>query len=341
MNAHVKQDTSSTGAWATPKQSPETGGNTELLKRWRAATEKVAIFAAQNGWNKSEVARRADIAVGTFSGWYDGTYKGRYDTTTTKIENFLTSTQAAADAAMALPVEPAFIQSRCARELFETFTYAQMMPTIAIATLVSGLGKTRAAEAYRSTRPHVFIVTLSPSSRSPHVMKQEIGEALGLDTRNGVTLKASIKNALKRDGFSALMIMDEAQNLSEDSINELRYFRDEAKCGLVLLGNDEATTPYASRDIKHASGQVVSRVGYRMNVMRPYPEDVQAFLDAWQLDDPKVREMARKVTLKPGGFRTLSETLKLAAMIARGAGRALTPEDIKAAYERRGGGIVA
>lgn len=340
MNAHSRQEQSSNSNWATPKQTPDTGDDIALLERWRAATEKVSIFAAQYGWNKSEVSRRADIAVGTFSGWYDGTYKGRYDTTTAKIENFIASTQEAADAAMALPVEPAFIQSRAARELFETFTYAQMMPTIAIATLVSGLGKTRAAEAYRSTRPHVFIVTLSPSSRSPHNMTQEIGSALGLDTRNAGTLKAAITNALRRDGFSALLIIDEAQNLSEASINELRYFRDQAKCGLVLLGNDEATTPYASRDIKHASGQVVSRVGYRINIMRPYPEDVTAFLDAWQLTDPDVREIAQKVTLKPGGFRTLSETLKLAAMLARGAGRAVSPADIKAAYERRGGGIV-
>ncbi len=340
MNAHTKQDMSSNSNWAKPKQAPDLGEDTVLLARWHAATDRVAIYAAQYGWNKSEVSRRADIAIGTFSGWYDGTYKGRYDTTTSKIENFIASTQAAEDAALSLPVEPAFIQSRAARELFETFTYAQMMPTIAIATLVSGLGKTRAAEAFRSTRPHVFIVTLSPSSRSPHTMKQEIGGALGLDTRDGGTLKAAITNALKRDGFSALLIMDEAQNLSEESINELRYFRDEAKCGLVLLGNDEATTPYASRDIKHASGQVVSRIGYRINIMRPYPEDVSAFLDAWQLTDPDVRAIAHKVTLKPGGFRTLSETIKLAAMLARGAGRAVTPADIKAAYERRGGGTV-
>lgn len=270
MKADTKQDTSETANWSTPKQTPEVKGDEEVLNRWKVATEAIAIIAAQNGWNKSEVARRADMAIGTFSGWYDGTYKGRYDTTTQSVENLLSQVRNEAEARAALPVEPAFIQSRVVRELFETFTYAQMMPTIAIATIVSGMGKTKAAEAYKATHPHVFLVTLSPSSASPHTMKQEIGAALGLNTNHSATLKGAITETLRRDGFSALLILDEAQNLNDECINELRHFRDQAGCGLVLLGNDEATTPYASHSIKHASAQVSRRVGYRMNVMRPY-----------------------------------------------------------------------
>ncbi|WP_299152018.1 AAA family ATPase [uncultured Tateyamaria sp.] len=340
MNGKSDQGTSKASVFSSPKSVPDFKGDANLSERWTVATKTVAILAAQQGWNKSEVARRADMAIGTFSGWYDGTYGGRYDTTTKAVEKLIAQVRTETEARSALPVEPAFLQTRVARELFEAFTYAQMMPTMAIATLVSGLGKTEAAEAFQAMHPHVYIVTLSPSSRSPHTMKTEIGTALGLDTKNGATLKLGITTALKRDGFSALLIVDEAQNLSEESINELRYFRDKAKCGLVLLGNDETTTPYASRDINHASTQVVSRIGFRVNVMRPFPEDVEAFLDAWQIDREDLRETARKVSNKPGAFRALGETMKLAAMIARGQGRPMEPIDIKIAYERRGGGIV-
>jgi DNA transposition AAA+ family ATPase len=339
MNAQTKPEAVQASGWAMPKQTPKIE-DADLMTRWQSATQRVSHYAAENGWTKSEVARRADIAIGTFSGWYDGTYNGRYDTTTQRVENFLASYLEATEAASALPVEPGFVQTRVARELFETFTYAQALPTMAIATLVAGLGKTSAAEAFKATRPHVFHVTLSPSSRSVHTLKSEIGEQLGIDTRNSGTLKGAIVEALKRDGFSALLIVDEAQYLGEDSINELRHFRDMAKCGLVLLGNDETTTPYATRDVKHASPQVTRRIGYRVNVMKPYAEDIETFLDAWQLTDKDVRAVGTAIATRPGALGALAETIKAASMIARGMGRGLTADDLRAAYQRRGGGAV-
>ncbi len=337
MNAHMKQPTGS--AWATPKAMPE-GLDEDLLNRWKSATSQVAHHASENGWSKSEVSRRANIAMGTFSGWYDGTYKGRYDTTTEKMENWLTLVTEAVEAMSALPVDPGFIQTRVARELYEAFTYAQVLPTMAVVILKSGLGKTLAAETFTATRPHVFHVTLSPSSRSTHTLKTEIGQQLGIDTRNYAALKAAIINALSRDGFSALLIVDEAQNLDEDGINELRHFHDLAKCGLVLLGNDESTTPYATRDVKHSSPQVSRRIGRRLTVMKPYSEDVKALLDAWGIDEPKVRSVGTKIAQKPGALGTLTETIKAASMIAAGMGRSVTAEDLRAAYQHRGGELI-
>ena len=336
VNAQVKPETPTTG-WAAPKQVPKIDDGT-LLARWTSATQRISHHAAERGWGKSEAARRAAIAIGTFSSWYDGTYSGRYDTTTQRVENFLTALLDASETASALPTEPGFVQTRVARELFETFTYAQALPTMAIATLVAGLGKSCAAEAFKASRPHVFHVTLSPSSRSPHSLKVEIGREIGIDTGNSCTLKGAIVEALRRDGFSALLIVDEAQYLGEAGINELRHFRDMARCGLVLLGNDEASTPYATRDVKHASPQVTRRIGYRLNVMKPYPCDIVSLLDAWQLTDPGLREVGAAVAARPGAFGALAETIKAASMIARGMGRALSADDLRAAYHRRGGG---
>ncbi|PIE13799.1 MAG: hypothetical protein CSA70_03530 [Rhodobacterales bacterium] len=337
MNAQTKQDTGSVKAWAHPKQSPQ-NLSPEVLKRWETATSKIAQLAGKNGWNKSEVARRADMAIGTFSGWYDGTYTGRYDTTTQKIENYIDLLVDAAETMAALPTDPGFLQTRMARELFEGFTYAQALPTISVITIASGLGKTCAAKAFACSRPHVFHVELSPASRRPHNLKVEIGDTLGISTRNSSTLKASIVEALKRDGFSALLIVDEAQNLGEDGINELRHFRDVAGCGLVLLGNNETTTPYASRDVRHSSPQVTRRIGHRLTVMNPYAEDIESVLDAWKITEPEARNVAEAIAKRPGAIGALVETIKAASLIARGMGTGLGAEHIKAAYQRRGGG---
>ena len=205
-----------------------------------------------------------------------------------------------------MPVEPGFVQTRVARELFETFTYAQALPTMAVVTIVAGLGKTSAAEAFKATRPHVFHVTLSPSTRTANTVMVSIAKQLGIKTANSVELEMQIATALKRDGFSALLIVDEAQNLSEDCINQLRHFRDVACCGIVLLGNDETTTPYATRDVKHASPQVSRRIGYRLSVMKPYSEDIDVFLDAWQLKDDDVRTVGTAIATRPGALGALS-----------------------------------
>jgi len=119
--------------------------------------------------------------------------RGSNDTTTQRVENFLTSFQEASEAASALPVEPGFVPTRVARELFETFTYAQALPTMAVVTIVAGLGKTSAAEAFKSTRPHVFHVTLSPSTRTPNTVMVSIAKQLGIKTANSVELEMQIR----------------------------------------------------------------------------------------------------------------------------------------------------
>lgn len=323
--------------WDAPRAIPE-NVDVAVKQRWIEATSALRQVAEAEGWSKSEAARRADIPLGTLSAWYDGTYKGRFDTTTARIENFLSSRAAAVELTRGLPMAPGFLQTRIARELFTAFTYAQMVPTMAVVTIASGLGKSMAASTFAATRPHVVHVTLSPSSASPHTMKQEIAQEMGIECRDGAKIKRVITEALKRVGHHALLIVDEAQNLSEDSINELRHFRDVAQCGLVLLGNDEGKTPYAARDPRHASPQVARRVGHRLNVLRPYKEDIDLVVAAWGLADPTAIELARKIAGMPGAFGTLSETVLTAGMIAAGHDRDITAADLRAAWENRGAG---
>lgn len=311
-----------------------------ILGRWSIATDEIRKVAAENGWSKSEVARRADIAIGTFSSWYDGTYKGRFDTTTQRVENFIEQLRDVSAAGTQLPKSPGFLQTRVARELMTAFTYAQMLPTIAVITCASGLGKSMAAQAYRGSRPHVIHVQLSPDEASPYVLKREIAEEMGIDCRDGNKLKRVITDALRRDGYHALLIVDEAQNLTEEGVNVLRHFRDKAQCGLVLLGNEEGRTPYAARDPRHASPQVARRIGHRLSIMKPYAEDIDQIINAWSLSDPDVRALAVKIAGMPGAFGTLSETIMAAGMIAAGHDRSITTADLRAAWENRGAGSI-
>ncbi len=298
------------------------------------------MLAQRNDWGKSEIARRAAVPLGTFSAWYDGSYTGRFDTQTAKVETFLAAVLDAAALTGGLPTDPGLVQTRITRKLFDGFTYAQQLPTISVMTLAAGLGKSIAARQFQAISPHVYHVTMSPSSARPHVMMTDIAEEIGIDTANSARLKGAIRKTLKRPGFDPLLITDEARNLGDECINELRHFRDMANCGLVLLGNNETTTPCASADVRHNSPQVARRVGHRLTVMQPYAEDVTAILDAWDVTDEGARTVATAIAAKPGAFGSLVETIKAGSMIARGQSRPLSGDHLKMACERRGGGAV-
>ncbi|MGR3484036.1 MAG: AAA family ATPase [Paracoccaceae bacterium] len=339
MKDHVDQPTPAKGTWPAPKAEPS-GLDDAGFNAWKEATDRTAELAQKNGWTKAEFSRRAEMPQGTFSGWYDGTYAGRFDTTTAKVVRFLDAAEDAAAVTAAIPQDPGFVATETARKLMDGFRYAQHLATMSVCTIGSGMGKSTTARHYAAITPHVTVVTLSPSSRRPHILKTEIAAELGVDTKDSSSLKAAIVRSLRKAQAPTLLIADEAQNLDEDCINELRHFVDVGGCGLVLLGNDEVTTPYATRDAKNNSPQIARRVGHRLNILKPSAGDIEAFLDAWSIDDDALRKVAVAIANRPGALGALAETIRAAGMIAQGLGSPITAEVLRAAYERRGGGAV-
>lgn len=338
MSTTLAQDKLET-AWDLPRNTPDIG-DPDLMIRWENATRAVRDLAHENQWSKSEVGRQADVATGTFSQWYDGKYKGRYDNVTEKLENFLSSQKKSQSATSIIPQVPDYIEMPTAQNLQTAFMFAQAMPTIAIATVASGMGKTFAAREYKRKNPHVTHVELSPDAATTiHKMMLKIADVMSLQISNPIAVEAAIMQALQKSGRNALLIIDEAQNLTDAHINQLRHFRDIAECGIVLLGNDETTTPYAgTKMVAGASPQIFRRIGHRFTRLKPTSADIDLYVKAWGIEDEGARNLAAKIANKHGTLGTLKETIFAAAMIANGHGRAITGEDLKAAWSNRGAG---
>lgn len=340
MNVQLAQEPQ-TNAWSLPRNTPDIS-DAGLMERWEKTTTSIRELAQKNQWSKSEIGRQADVATGTFSQWYDGKYNGRYDNVTAKLENFLASQMQSHSAVSAIPKVPGYIETPTARELRTAFMFAQAMPTIAVVTVGSGMGKSFAASEYKSKNPHVLHVELSPdATTSIHKMMLKIAEVMNLNIGSSSKVEAGILKALQKNGSNMLLIIDEAQNLNDELINQLRHFRDIAECGIVLLGNDETTTPYAgTKIVAGASPQIFRRIGHRFTRLKPTAEDIAMYVDAWGIKDKGARELAAKIAHKNGTLGTLKETIFAAAMIARGNDRAITAEDMKAAWDNRGAGFL-
>ncbi|WP_455478884.1 AAA family ATPase [Bartonella sp. B10] len=102
-------------------------------------------------------------------------------------------------------------------------------------TLDAGSGKTETCRHYRATRPHVYLVTASPHTRSVHGILNDMAAELNVVEYNPTRLTRAIGKKLERVGSGTLLIIDEAQNLTDESINQLRHFVDINGIGLMAF----------------------------------------------------------------------------------------------------------
>ena len=326
--------------WQPPAQDPDVSGDRPGrsegdLITWRNLTARVMEIARRNGWPKAEAARRIGMPDGTFSQWYGGNYTGRLDTQNLKVAQWLESTESAAALAQALPDAPTFVTTRTSQEIFRTLELAQMSPDMVIITLAAGMGKTHTTRYYCATRPHAFRVTMRPQTKTCHAMLVEIARCLAVIETNPAKLDSAIGARLQRNGRQTLLVIDEAQNIEDRAVDQLRYFLDEYGCGIALTGTTSVYGRFKDRQGGPDYAQIQTRTGKRLNRHQPYPEDITALIDAWNIDDAEQRKLLTGIGRKPGHLRNVDKTLRLAFLLAAGERAPLSVKHISAAYQNR------
>ncbi|WP_244428901.1 ATP-binding protein [Bartonella vinsonii] len=237
INATVDKNT-----WARPKIQPSgtaQNRNSDDIALWNELVDAVRTLAKMNDWSKAEVARRIGMPDGTFSQWYAGSYAGQLGKQNAKVQQWVEVLKETAGLLEKIPEKPAFQRNRIASEIIDTLTLAQSTGDMVMITLDAGSGKTETCRHYRATRPHVYLVTASPHTRSVHGILNDMAAELEVVEYNPTRLTRAIGKKLERVGSGTLLIVDEAQNLTDEAINQLRHFVDINGTGLALVGNDE------------------------------------------------------------------------------------------------------
>lgn len=306
------------------------------FETWKTLVGKTHAIASRHGWNRAETARQIGLPSATFHDWSSGTYKGRFDRTNEKVAAWLGVHDERAALAKTIPGSPTFIRTSIAIEITEMLAAAQTMPAMVMATADAGMGKTATAENYCAANPHCHLVTISPHTRTVHAMLIEIADEIGVRQHNPGRLVRSIGEKLRRTGGGTLLIVDEAQNLVDDAVNQLRHFVDIYNCGVAILGNTETYSRFSTGTaggVKYA--QLRRRFFKRMRRDLPRKEDLALFIDACGITAEDQVRFLTGVGMKPGAFGQIDMTVKLAKMVALGRGRELQLTDLKAAWENR------
>ncbi len=335
-NAAIQDKDSSTPAgWGTPEREPLL--SPDALEAWRTATRRTREIAIREGWTRAEVARRSDLPASTLTQFLDGNYAGNVLAQAAKLTKWLDAYEATRALSAKMPAVPGWVPTPTAEKIIKTIFFCQMLPDMGVITVGSGMGKTITAQYYCENKPSAYLVTMRPTTGSVSTMLHEVAQALDVPERNPVKLDRAIGDKLKRNGRHTVLIVDEAQNLVDRAIDQLRYLIDQYGCGLVLMGNNELYSRSGIGKPREGYGQIHRRVGPRLTQLKPTEKDIATLIRAWSIDDADVAQLLHVIGRKPGALGQIGKTMQGAAVLAASDGKPIDIGYVRAAWQNRGG----
>lgn len=308
--------------------------DTGQVNQEAADVQRSIEAALGGGMTQSTLAKQAGLSGPVVSQWLKGVYRGDNAGVQGKLSAWLASQRA--DTPNADAGRLRWVDTPTSQAITRALTFARVRPAIAAVYGGAGVGKTTTLTHYAQTFPNVWIVTASPSRSSMAAMLREIGAALELQS-GGWQNRALSRDIIHRlSGTRGLLVIDEAQHLSLQALEEVRSIHDAAQVGLVLNGNESVYARLTGGSRRADFAQLFSRVGRKVKIGMPTTEDVNAILSAWGVSGAKEREYAHQIASMPGGLRGLVNTLDEAALAAQGMGQALDVRMLRMAWGELG-----
>lgn len=292
---------------------------------------KVRTIVESSDVTYAAVAREAGISTSVISQFIKGEYRGDNNGVAAKISVWLDNRNRRTND---MPVAPDFIPTRTVKQIWDALQYAQLAQCITVIYGNSGVGKTRALQQFAADRPNVWLITVSPSRSSLSECLYELALELGIGDapRRSGQLGRAIRRKLR--GTNGVVLVDEADHLDYSVLEELRILQEETGVGLALIGNHQVygkLTGGNSRNMDFA--RLFSRIAKKVSILKTKKADVEAIADAWGLNGKAERDLIHALADKPGALRTISHTLRLASMFARGSNEAMSEKHIRAAVK--------
>lgn len=296
-------------------------------------------YRDDNGLSWSAFAARVDgFPAGTLQPWCKGTYQGDNEKYARIMYKFRQTLDAVGSRQSGIPEDPGFFPTATSEHIKAMMIVAQMGRMTLVGT-GPGTGKSLTAKQYAESADSVWIATMKKSTRRIGPMVQAVQKAVGIGRSNAMawTAAASAMVAEHIRGKRGLLIVDEANNLDLDALEEIRAWHDETGVGICLLGNEELVSTIESGRRSHAFARLNSRIAQKLVQNLPRDEDVTAFCSAWGIVDPGIRKLLLQVAMTPGsgGLRECRQIVESASMLAADAGTSITLADFRDAQQLR------
>ncbi|EHX33857.1 DNA transposition protein [Escherichia coli DEC12A] len=275
-----------------------------------------------------QIALESGLSTGTISSFINDKYNGDNERVSQILQRWLEKYHAVAE----LPEPPRFVETQTVKQIWTSMRFASLTESIAVVCGNPGVGKTEAAREYRRTNNNVWMITITPSCASVLECLTELAFELGMN--DAPRRKGPLSRALRRrlEGTQGLVIIDEADHLGAEVLEELRLLQESTRIGLVLMGNHRAYSNMTGGNRTVEFARLFSRIAKRTAINKTKKADVKAIADAWQINGEKELELLQQIAQKPGALRILNHSLRLAAMTAHGKGERVNEDYLRQAF---------
>ena len=170
---------------------------------------------------------------------------------------------------------------------------------------------------------------------TPRAVLEYLAEAIGVPSRGMSTQQLSRSLTRRMTGSQGLILIDEAQHLTSQTLDQLRMFYDLADVGMALMGNEAVHARLEGGARAAQFAQLFSRVGMRLARPRALKGDIEQLMDAWDIAGKGERALLVQIAKRPGALRNLTKVLRMAHMLGSAEGaEAVAETHISMAWER-------
>ncbi|HEX7821069.1 MAG TPA: AAA family ATPase [Sphingobium sp.] len=280
------------------------------------------------------VAKRIDVASSTLSLFGGSKYAGDNKKIANKIKEYRELLEDQADLDSVDPTVPDFFEAPTVNSIIYQLRWAHRGKMVAIAG-VSGVGKTSAVNYYRDSNPSsVIYIKVLPSDANLPNMLLAVLLALGKKDEVGSPQRLSLLIRNLISDRRMLLVFDEAHELSDKAMEEIRGWNDVTGVGIAFVGE-----PRLVQKIKATGRAAKPALASRTTVFeltKVKPQDVEACCKAWGSTDPEEVRLMKAVAEQDGALRECTQVFELASIVAAGRGQTRSLDHLLAACRQRG-----
>lgn len=287
-----------------------------------------------SGKTQSAVSKEIGISPGTLSQFLSGTYIGANEEIALKVTQYLER-----EHERSINTSPPTFKSELRNTVlvYSCLRYIQTRGGIGTIVGAAGSGKTTALKHYALDHSNVIYVQMDATKNSPRSVLKQIASALGKESRSRTSsdLLDDLVNELT--GTNKLVVIDEAQHLTERSFDTVRALTDKAGIGIVYAGTPDIRNRMVGRK-KEELDQVYSRIAFNVPLSNRYKlEEIRVLFDEYQLDDNIIKALYH-ISSRKGGLRLAINLFILAKDLARESGHDFSIDHLNLASKHIGTG---
>lgn len=254
-------------------------------------------YIEETGKSQTMIARELGYNSGAIiSSFLSGTYKTAH-VLIPKIEVLISNRIAKTLA----PKEPDFAKTSMSKIIMDKIEYCRLMGKPVIIYGDAGVGKTMAIKEYVKNNPMAIFITCAPAYKRISGVNYLLCSKLGIRERR--TMYAYDEIVYKLTNSDRVIIVDEAQFLSDDSLEHLRSISDAAGIGICFVGNSSLFSNITKNESKDF-GQIFSRKSNdtELRVGDIKRADIESIFAGSYLDDKSI-DLLYKIAKTPYGIR--------------------------------------